>query len=90
MNFELNKWSGSLTAAGSPSPLNLFSNVDMTAGAGDSNLGGFDLVWMRNGNDWGSNFMVADNLSLNSQVPETSSLLLISGSMIIGLLRRRR
>lgn len=90
MNFELNKWSGSLTAPGSPSSLNLFTNVDMTVGAGASNLGGFDLAWLRNGNDWGSNFMVVDNLSLNSQVPEPSSLILITGSMIIGLLRRKR
>lgn len=90
MNFELNKWSGSLAAAGSPSSLNLFADVNMTAGAGDSNLGGFDLVWLRNGTDWGSNFLVADNLSLNSQIPETSSLLLISGSMMLGLLRRKR
>ncbi len=92
MNLELNKWSGSIVAAGSTSTLNLFSNVDMTAGTGESNLGGFDLVWLRDGGNWGSNYLVADNMSLTSQIPipEPSSVLLVFGTLIVGLFRRIR
>lgn len=93
MNFELNKWTGTITTFGTESLLTMFSNVDMTAGNGEANLGGFELAWLREDTvNWGDNFLVMDNFSLGSQVPipEPSSLLLFSGVALIGFFRRNR
>jgi hypothetical protein len=90
MNFDFNKWSGTLLEEGSATALNLFSDVEMTAGIGDANLGGFDMAWLRGDTAWGENFMIVDNISLSSQVPEVSSLTCVAGALLIGLFRRVR
>jgi hypothetical protein len=90
MNFDLNKWSGTLLEQSSGTLLNLFSNVNMTAGIGEANLGGFDMAWLRGDTEWGGNFMIVDNVSLASQVPEVNSLAWVAGALLMGLFRRLR
>jgi len=93
MNFDLNKWTGTLATSGTDNLLTIFSNVDMTAGVGEANLGGFALDWLRKEPvEWGDNYLIMDNFSLSSQVPipEPSPLLLFSGAALIGFFRRSR
>lgn len=93
MNFELNKWSGSLGAVGGSS-VPLFANVDMTgATTWGEDLGGFAVNWLQGTpGEWGSNTLIMDNMSLTSQVPipEPSSSLLLCGFSLLALFRRGR
>ena len=95
INPLLNKWSGSIDG------VSMFANVDMTKATtnlgGDlatprPDLGSFSVDWIKGGANWGSNYLVADNFSLQSQqpVPEPSVPVLASVFALAGILRRRR
>lgn len=94
MSPLLNKWSGSLTT-GSVS-ISMFSDVDMTQNQGppepESTIGSFTIDWIKGGDEWGSNYLVADNFLLQSQtpIPEPGVPLMISGLAVASLLLRRR
>ena len=96
MNLELNKWTGTIGAAGAANPITLFANVDMKAPAAPTtkDLAGFQVSWLKRSptDPWGDNYLILDNLSLTSQVPvpEPSSLLLVCGFSLVALLRRAR
>lgn len=93
MNFDLNKWSGSLGPVGG-SRVPIFANVDMTGAATwEKDLGGFAVNWLQGDSDkWGQNTLFMDNVSLSSQVPipEPSSSLLLCGFSLLALFRRGR
>jgi hypothetical protein len=94
MSPLLNKWSGSLTT--DSGPVSMFSNVDMTRNEGppvpNSTIGSFSIDWLKGGDEWGSNYLVADNFLLQSQtpIPEPGVPLMISGLAVASLLLRRR
>ena len=95
MSPLLNKWSGSINELNS-GPFSMFSNVDLTQNAGPpvpgATIGSFAIDWMKNGSNWGSNYLIADNFILQSQtpVPEPSVPLMISVFTLGAFLRRRR
>jgi hypothetical protein len=96
MNPLLNKWSGSLTPFDG-SVVSLFANVDITQNpatdpAPEATVGSFAIDWIKGGATWGDNFLLADNFTLQSQVPvpEPSVPVLASVFALAGILRRRR
>lgn len=94
LNPQLNKWSGGIGAVGGTGSFALFANVDLTQNSGppapEANVGSFAIDWIKGGENWGDNFLVADNFLLQSQVPEPSVPLMISSFALAALLRRRR
>ena len=95
MSPLLNKWSGSINELNS-GPFSMFANVDLTQNEGppvpEATIGSFAIDWMKNGSNWGSNYLIADNFILQSQtpVPEPSVPLMISVFTLGAFLRRRR
>lgn len=95
MSPLLNKWSGSINDLNN-GPFSMFSNVDLTQNEGppapEATIGSFAIDWMKNGSNWGSNYLIADNFILQSQtpVPEPSVPLMISVFTLGAFLRRRR
>lgn len=95
MNPLLNKWSGSIGSLGGGS-FALFANVDMTQNPGppapEANVGSFAIDWIKGGDNWGDNFLLADNFSIQSQVPvpEPGVPLMLSSFALAAFLRRRR
>jgi hypothetical protein len=95
MSPLLNKWSGSIGIASGGS-FSLFSNVDLTQNPGppqpEATVGSFAIDWIKGGNTFGDNFLIADNFLLQSQspIPEPGTPLLISLSALGCILRRRR
>ncbi|MCX8496140.1 MAG: PEP-CTERM sorting domain-containing protein [Akkermansiaceae bacterium] len=93
MNLDYMKWSATITPVGSTStPVALFANVDLTSNtAAQKDIGGFAIDWISSdGTNWGDNFMMLDNMVLESAVPEPSSSLLIALGGFACLARRRR
>lgn len=94
MNLLLNKWTATVSTGSNV--FGLFANVDMTRNpdATAQNLGAFNLDWQKaaGATQWGSNFMVADNFVMQSQVPvpEPGVPMLAAVCAMIGVLRRRR
>ncbi len=93
MNLDYMKWSATITPVGSTAtPIALFANVDFTGNtAAQGDIGGFAIDWISSdGTNWGDNYMVLDNMVLESAVPEPSSSLLIALGGFACLTRRRR
>ena len=93
MNLDYMKWSATITPVGSTSaPVALFANVDLTRNTdAQDNIGGFAIDWISpDGTTYGDNYMVLDNMVLESAVPEPSSSLLIALGGFACLTRRRR
>jgi hypothetical protein len=95
MSPLLNKWSGSIDTTGGAA-FSMFSNVDMTLNEGppqpDATVGSFSIDWLKGGSQWGDNYLLADNFSLQSQIPipEPGVPLMISGLALASLLVRKR
>ena len=97
MSPLLNKWSGSINEL-NIGPFSMFANVDLTQNAGppvpEATIGSFAIDWMKKdgADEWGSNYLIADNFILQSQtpVPEPSVPLMISVFTLGAFLRRRR
>ncbi len=94
MNLDYMKWSATIKPVGSTStPVTLFANVDFTRNAdAQKDIGGFAIDWISSdgGTNWGDNYLVLDNMALESAVPEPSSYMLIALGGFACLTRRRR
>jgi hypothetical protein len=84
-----NKWSASvINATGGIVPL--FANVDMTVLDNQSDFGGFSIDWLENGEGWGSNTLLVDNIKFVETVPEPGTAMLATVLASLALIRRRR
>lgn len=95
IDFSLNKWTGTLTPDGSSTAFSMFADVTFTENPaidpGSLNMGSFGIEWIKESGSptWGSNFILADNISLTS-VPEPTTALLGGLGMLFLLKRRQR
>jgi hypothetical protein len=79
MDLESNKWSASLGLIDGGEVVSLFSSVDINADLLNNptaDLGSFSMDWMKSGEGWDDNFMLVDNVSIESMasVPEPGTL----------------
>lgn len=90
---SLNKWSASFSDIGGTSSFVIFANVDMNLNPNPAlgdDFGSFSVDWLRNpaGQGWGDNYLVMDNITLES-VPEPGTLVLLGLSPLVFARRRR-
>lgn len=94
MDLASNKWTAVLTQIDTNDATSLFANVDINADPGNlptADLGSFSIDWMKTGETWDDNFMLVDNILLESMasVPEPGIFTLLSVFFTAMVCRRR-